>query len=105
RARLYRGDRGLLDLEHGLVQPALSRREWRADRERAGDVGRVAVDLATRVDQQQLPPPQRRAVLDVVENRGVGARAHDGGVPGARAAAAPEGVVDQRLELVFAGAV
>ena len=102
RARLDRVDRGLLRVEHHLVEPALDLGEMRADRERPRDVRRVAVDLAAGIDEQELPAAIADVVLDVVEDRRVRARADDAAVPGPRAAAAAERLVEQRLDLALA---
>ena len=74
------------------------------DREGARDVGAVAVALGAGVDQQQLAGAQLPVVLDVVQDRGVGAGGDDRRIRRAGGAAAAEGVVDQRLDLVLAAA-
>src|SRR5262249_61580904 len=96
RARPDGGDRRELGGEHRVVEIAMRGREASAGGERAGDVGAIAVELATRVDQEQLVGTQTSVVVYVMKDRRVGAGGDDRWVRPAGRAAGPERVVDQR---------
>ena len=93
--------RGDLGGEHELIHVALRAGEAAVHREAAGDVGRVAVELAAGVDQQQVAVLQALVVVDVVQHAGVGAAGDDAGVGGGLAASGAEGVQQLGLDLVF----
>src|SRR5687767_13689843 len=76
-----RVDGRLLGAEHQLVEPALAGVEAARDRDGAGDVGGVVPVLRAHVHDDQLPGPRLSTVLIVVQDGGVGPRAHDGGKP------------------------
>ncbi len=90
-----------LRLEHQLVNGLLLSRKRPTDRERAGDVAGVVAVLAAGVDEQQIAGFDPAVVLAVVENARVGTGAHDAAISWALRAAAPEGVEQQRLDLVL----
>jgi len=100
-ARPARLEPGLLRRQHHLVDRAAGAREAAADGVGASDVRGVALELAARVDQDQLVVAQLLVVGDVVEDRGIATAADDGRVGGAARAAAAKGVLDHRLELVL----
>ena len=70
-------------------------------REGAGDVGGVIAPLAARVDEEQVPVLHPPPVLVVVEDAGVGAGGHDGGIGVAGGAALAEDELQRRLHLVL----
>src|SRR2546430_6158774 len=96
-------DRRLVGLQHYFVDRALLGGEATVDREGAGDVGGIALELATRVHQQQIPVGERLVVLPVVQNAAVTAAAHDR-VVGGVGIVAPEFVQQLRHHLIFGGA-
>ena len=87
--------------EHQLVDRALRARELAADRKRARDVGRVAVELAAGVDQQQIRGLGLPVVVAIMEHAGIGPRGHDRGVGDRLRAGAQEFVGELGLDLVF----
>ena len=93
-------DRRLLRLQHHLVDGPLPAAVAAADGKRARDVGGVVVELAARVDQEQLAVLHLAAVLAVVQHAGIGPAADDR-VVGDVGAAAVELVQDLRHHLVF----
>src|SRR5688572_9664830 len=101
RAGAHGGDGRLLRREHDVVDLALGGREALAHRERAGDVGGVAVDLRAGIDEQELAVVEPRLVLGVVEDGPVDPAGDDRVVAGRARAAGAEDVVDQRLDLVL----
>ena len=68
---------GLLRGQHDVVQLALRRREAAARREGAGDVGRVAVEFAGGVDQDQVAVLGNRVAGRVVQHAGIRAGRDD----------------------------
>ncbi len=100
----HRVDRGTLRRQHQFVDFALRRAEAAVDGECARDVGRVAVDLAAGVDQQQIAVAHERVVLDVMQHAGVGACRHDRRVRRRLRALPAELVQELRLDLVLAHA-
>ena len=101
-AGLHRLDGRFLRGKHELVDVLLRRGELPVHREGARDVRGIAVELAARVDQQQLALAQFRGVLPVVQHAGVGAGGDDGAVGGRARAVAAELVQEFRLDLVLA---
>ena len=99
--RAHRRDRGLLRVEHDVVEGPLLGREAAVDREGARDVGSVEIPLAAGVDQEQLAGNQRHVVLRVVQDARVRSAGDDVRVGGSRAAAPAEGVVEQRIDLAL----
>ena len=87
--------------EHQLVDVALRAAEAPVHRERAGDVGGVAVELAAGVDQQQRAVLEQRVVLAVVQHAGVGAAGDDRPVGRELRAVAAELVQQLGLDLVL----
>src|SRR5690606_37037143 len=96
--------RGGLGGEHDLIHVALRAGEAAIDREGPGDVGGVAVELAARVDQQQVAVVEALIVFDVVQHAGVGAAGDDAGVGGRLAAGGAEGVQQFGFDLEFVAA-
>ena len=96
--------RGGLGGEHDLIHVALRAGEAAIDREGPGDVGGVAVELAARVDQQQVAVIEALIVFDVVQHAGVGAAGDDAGVGGRLAAGGAEGVQQLGFDLEFVAA-
>mmetsp|Transcript_59985 Transcript_59985/g.141465 ORF Transcript_59985/g.141465 Transcript_59985/m.141465 type:complete len:230 (-) Transcript_59985:525-1214(-) len=84
RPRLDRRHNLVFRLEHRRVQGALIRRELAVDRERARDVGGIAVVLGAHVVEHEVSvlhlPTVRRSCVSVVEHRGIGSGASDGRV-------------------------
>src|SRR5215472_3629987 len=87
-AGTHAGDGGAVRFQHDLVDRALLGREAPVDREGAGDVRRIALELAPRVDQQQLAVGERLVVVAVMEDAAVGAAAYDRVIGGIRVVAA-----------------
>src|SRR4029077_7276355 len=85
-ARTHARDGGAIGLQHHLVHRALFGGEAPVDRKGAGDVGRVVVELAPGVDQQQVTVGERLVVVAVVGDAAGGAAAHHLGVGGGEAA-------------------
>ena len=88
-------------LEHQLVDGLLFRRETPADREGAGDVAGVAVDLAAGVDQHQIAGVERGVILPVVQNAGVAAPGDDRAVSRQTRTALAEFVFQLGFQLVL----
>src|SRR6202030_3104217 len=76
--------------------------EATVDREGAGDVGGIALQLATRIHQQQVAVGERLVVLPVVKDAAVTAAAPDR-VGGRGRIVAPEFVQPLRHHLVLGG--
>ena len=100
--RLHRAVGG----EHRLVHVALLRREPAVHRVGAGDVGGVPVVLGAGVVQEQVPVPHLavvgRALVAVVEDRGVRAAPADARVGGEAAAGLVVDLVEEQgLHLVL----
>src|SRR5882672_9378053 len=95
-------DRRGLSREHQLVDVFLRPAEFPVDRKSARDIRCVAVELATRVDQEEIAVGEARAVLAVVQDARVGSSGDDGSVGGVLGSAAAELVEQLGLDLVFA---
>ena len=76
-ARPYCRYRCRLRRQHQLVQIPLRRAEFSIHRKRARDVGRVAVQFAACIDQQQIAAFEPGIVFHIVQYAGVGAAGDD----------------------------
>ena len=93
--------RRALRSKHQLINFALRAAEASIHRERARDVGGVAIELAARIDQQQIAVAQAGVVRHVMQHTGVRAGRHDRRVRRKLRAIAPEFVQQLRLDLVL----
>src|SRR6185295_10754352 len=84
-----------------VVQLALRGGEAAGGGKRAGDVARVAVELAAGVDQAELAGAERRRPRNVVEDAGVAAGGDDRRIRGTLGAVAAELVQQLGLDLVL----
>src|SRR6266704_2216685 len=101
-ARLHRRDRGGLRGEHELVDVLLRAAEFSGHGESPRHIRGISVQLATRVDEQEIPLGEPRVVVAVMQDAGVGSPGNDGPVRGILGAAAAKLVEKLRLDLVFA---
>ena len=74
------GQRGSLGGTHQVMQGALWRSEAAIDREGAGDIGRIAAELGTGIDQHQVAIGGAGIVVAVMQDTGVAAGADDAAV-------------------------
>ncbi len=95
------GDRGGLRGQHDLVHILLRGAEFAVDREGARDVGGVAVQLAARVDQQQIAVLEFGVVSHIVQHAGICAARDDGGVRGMARAVAAEFMQQLGFDLIL----
>ena len=93
---------GHLRGQHQVIQRALRAGKCAVGREGAGDVGGVAVQLATCVNQHQLTIPHRGRVGTVVQHAGVGTGGHDGAVGRVLRALQAELMQQLSVQVVFA---
>lgn len=100
-ARRNLGERRGLGGEHQLVDGLLLWRETPADREGAGDVAGIAVDLATGVDQHQVAVLERRVVLLVMQDAAIAPGGDDRTVGRHFRPALAERVVQLGFQAVF----
>ena len=94
-------ERRFLGGQHQLVDSLLLGRKGTADREGAGDVAGVAVDLAGGVDQHQIAVFQQRVVLAVMQDAGVFAGSDDRAVGRHLRAALAELVIQLGFQAVL----
>ncbi|MCY1397965.1 hypothetical protein D9M71_129890 [compost metagenome] len=92
---------GFLGAEHQFVDGLLLGGEGAADREGAGDVAGVAVDLAGRIDQHQIAVLEHVVVLAVVQDAGIAAGRDDRAVGRQLGAPLAELVVKLGLQVVL----
>ena len=96
-------ERGLLRLPHQAVDIGLLFGELAVDRDGAGDVHAVLIELGGIVHQEEVAILHRVLVGLVVQRRGVDAGADDARVAPVRIAA-QEGELELRLDFVLGGA-
>ena len=87
--------------EHNVVNLALCRGEFAADREGAGDIAGIAFVFAARVNQHQIARAHFAFVLGVVQDAAVFARAHNGVVGGKARAVAVELMLNFAFQLIL----
>jgi hypothetical protein len=73
-------DGSQLRFENNLVDGSLLGRETAADRQGASNIGRVVVQFATRIYQDEVAILESFAVPYIVQRAGVGTSADDGAV-------------------------
>src|SRR2546421_10172090 len=100
-AGAYFVDRRALRREHELVDRALRAAKPTIHREGPREVGGVAIELAARVDEEQIAIVERGIVEDVVQHAGVGAAGDDRPVRRELCAVTPELIEELRLDLVL----
>src|SRR5690554_4829312 len=97
----YRINGGVLGIQNHVIQSFLFRAELAADREGAGNVGGVAVQLTTGIDQHQVTFFQRCAVLDVMQDAAVSATANDRRISGGTGTVFHKGMDQLGFQAIF----
>ena len=77
RSRFDGVDGGQLRCQDNIVKRFLRSAEVAVDRESARDIGAVAIQLGSRIDQQEVPFAQSVSVIDVMQHAGIGTPSHD----------------------------
>src|SRR3954469_2697875 len=89
----------LLGSEYQVIKRSLPRGKAARNRDRPGDVGTIVPELCPDILDDELTGPGLAPIVIVMQSDRIGARRHDGGKANPLRPPAPEGVLDQGLQL------